>query len=101
VNDVVIYTTTYCGYCYRAKALLDKRSIPYREVDVTNDRLMRRELIERTRRYTVPQIFIAGQSIGGSDELHALDRRGLLEAALAAVPEPASAHAQGQAKQTT
>jgi glutaredoxin 3 len=95
MSDVVIYTTTYCGYCYRAKALLDKRSIPYREVDVTRDQATRRELIARTRRYTVPQIFIDGESIGGCDELHALDRRGLLEAGL----PPASA--QGQAKQTT
>src|SRR4051812_45348992 len=76
--DVVIYTTTYCGYCDRAKALLDRRSIAYREIDVTNDRALRRQLVEQTRRYTVPQIFIDGQSIGGYVELHALDRRGLL-----------------------
>lgn len=81
MRDVVIYTTTYCGYCHRAKALLDRRHIPYREVDVTQDRATRRELVARTGRYTVPQIFVEGRSIGGCDELYALDRRGLVAAA--------------------
>jgi glutaredoxin 3 len=78
MDDIVIYTTTYCGYCYRAKALLDRRQLAYREIDVTRDQPMRRELVTRTGRHTVPQIFIHAKSIGGSDELHELERRGLL-----------------------
>ncbi len=78
MKEVVIYTTTYCGYCHRAKSLLARRNIPYREIDVSRDHAMRRKLVELTQRYTVPQIFIDGESIGGCDELYALDRRGLL-----------------------
>ena len=74
---VKFYTTTYCPYCVRAKMLLDKRAIPYDEIDVTHDAEARKWLVQATGgRRTVPQIFIHGQSIGGSDELHALDRRG-------------------------
>jgi glutaredoxin 3 len=78
MKDVVIYTTTYCGYCRRAKALLDRRNIPYVEIDVTGDPDARRKLAARTGRRTVPQIFIDGESIGGSDELHTLARTGAL-----------------------
>jgi glutaredoxin 3 len=76
---VKVYTTTYCAYCTRAKMLLNKRNIPYEEVDVTRDHDARAWLVEVTGgRRTVPQIFIGDEPIGGSDELHALDRRGEL-----------------------
>ncbi len=81
--DVLVYTTDYCPYCDRAKALLDKRGIAYEEIDVTHDPEKRAWLVQTTRRRTVPQIFIKGEPIGGSDELHALDRSGELARKLA------------------
>jgi len=81
--DVTIYTTHYCPYCIRAKALLDQKGVAYREVDVTNDNSERLRLVERSGgRRTVPQIFIDGKSIGGYDELAALDRAGELDSML-------------------
>ncbi len=80
MNDVVIYTKDRCGPCRRAKALLERKGIAYREIDVTNDEALRREAIERSGgRTTVPQIFIGGVSIGGSDALHALEASGRLD----------------------
>lgn len=75
---VEVYTTTFCPYCVRAKSLLSRRQIPFVEIDVTGDDDKRRWLVEATGRRTVPQIFIGGKSIGGSDELHELDRTGEL-----------------------
>lgn len=74
-----IYTTPYCGYCLRAKRLLDERGIPYEEIDVGDDAALRAELTRRTGRRTVPQIFIDGESIGGYEELARLDADGALE----------------------
>ena len=76
---VQIYTTPYCGYCLRAKRLLDERGIPYEEIDVGDDAALRAELTRRTGRRTVPQIFIDGESIGGYEELARLDADGALE----------------------
>ncbi len=73
-----MYSTTYCGYCVRAKMLLQRRGIAFEEIDVTDDDEKRDWLRRTTKRRTVPQIFIHGQPIGGSDELHALDRSGEL-----------------------
>jgi glutaredoxin 3 len=78
VSDVQVYTTDNCAYCVRAKALLKKRAIPFEEVDVTHDAAKRDWLVKTTGRRTVPQIFIKGEAIGGSDELYALDRSGEL-----------------------
>ncbi len=78
MSDVQVYTTDYCPYCDRAKALLQKRGIPYEEIDVTGDHDKRAWLVKTTGRRTVPQIFITGEPIGGSDDLHALDRSGEL-----------------------
>jgi glutaredoxin 3 len=76
---VKLYTTTFCAYCTRAKWLLQKRNIPFEEIDVTHDPAQRAWLVQATGgRRTVPQIFIGDEAIGGSDELHALDRRGEL-----------------------
>jgi glutaredoxin 3 len=76
---VEVYVTKVCPYCVRAKALLDKRGIAYESIDVTNDPERRAWLIQATGgRRTVPQIFIGGVSVGGSDEIHELDRRGEL-----------------------
>jgi glutaredoxin 3 len=84
MNDVQIYTTRVCAYCVAAKRLLASRGIPYQETDVSGDDAKRAWLVETTGRRTVPQIFIAGESIGGYDELAALDKSGKLSAKLGA-----------------
>jgi glutaredoxin 3 len=80
---VEIYTTPFCGYCARAKGLLEKKGIAYEEMDVMMDDKKRSEMRDRAKRSTVPQIFINGQHIGGSDELMALDQAGKLDTLLA------------------
>ncbi|MEE8295393.1 MAG: glutaredoxin 3 [Sphingomonadales bacterium] len=80
---VEIYSSALCGYCYRAKALLRKKGIKYDEVDITFSAKKRTEMERRAKRYTVPQIFIGGKSIGGSDELHDLEYAGKLDDLLA------------------
>ncbi len=86
---VELFTTAFCPYCDRARALLDRKGVAYEERDAPHGSAARREAIQRSGgRTTVPQIFINGQAIGGSDELHALDRAGRLDPLLAA---PASA----------
>jgi glutaredoxin 3 len=80
---IEIYTTMWCGYCARAKSLLEKKGAAYQEMDVMEDAAKRAEMRERSKRTTVPQIFINGQHIGGSDELAALDHAGELVALLA------------------
>jgi glutaredoxin 3 len=82
MTDVKIYTTQVCSYCFAAKRLLAMRDVAYEEVDVTRDDAKRAWLVEATGRRTVPQIFIGGKSIGGYDELAALDRSGGLAAML-------------------
>ncbi|MCA0245750.1 MAG: glutaredoxin 3 [Proteobacteria bacterium] len=80
---IEIYTTPFCGYCARAKGLLDKKGAAYEEMDVMMDDKKRNEMRERSRRTTVPQIFINGEHVGGSDELAALESAGKLDALLA------------------
>ena len=80
---IEIYTTPFCGYCARAKGLLDSKGAAYEEMDVMEDAGKRSEMRERSKRTTVPQIFINGQHIGGSDELAALDQAGKLDPLLA------------------
>ncbi len=80
---IEIYTTPWCGYCARAKALLESKGATYDETDVMEDAVKRTEMRDRSRRTTVPQIFINGQHIGGSDELAALEHAGKPDALLA------------------
>ena len=80
---IEIYTTPWCGYCARAKALLEKKGVAFEETDVMEDSVKRGEMRERSKSTTVPQIFINGQHIGGSDELAALEQAGKLDALLA------------------
>lgn len=70
---VEIYTTAVCPYCVRAKQLLDRKKIAYTEIRVDVDEKKRDEMISRSQRKSVPQIFINGKSIGGCDDLYALD----------------------------
>jgi glutaredoxin 3 len=81
---VVMYTTQWCPFCVRAKALLKNKGVPFEEVDVSNDEAERTKMIETSGRRTVPQIFIDDQPIGGFEELAALDREGELDRLLAA-----------------
>jgi glutaredoxin 3 len=82
---VEIYTTPFCSYCDRAKALLTRKGVPFEELDAPHGSQARRDAVERSGgRGTVPQIFIDGQAIGGSDDLAALERAGKLDPLLAA-----------------
>jgi glutaredoxin 3 len=77
---VEIYTTRYCPYCISAKALLDRKQVKYVEIDVSGDPQGRAKMVERANgRMTVPQIFIGATHVGGSDDLHALERAGKLD----------------------
>jgi glutaredoxin 3 len=78
VTRVRIYTTSSCPFCIRAKRLLEARGIPFEEIDVGNDDALREEIIQRTGRRTVPQIFIDERSVGGFEELAVLDAAGKL-----------------------
>lgn len=83
MKPVTIYTTAWCPYCHRAKALLSAKDVAFDEIDVTMDRKLRDEMEEKSGRHTVPQIWIGETHVGGSDDLHALDRAGKLDAMLA------------------
>ena len=75
-----VYVTTFCPYCVRAKSLLKKKGLAYSEIDVTGDEEKRAWLVRASGgRRTVPQIFLDGKPLGGSDELHALDGSGELD----------------------
>lgn len=81
---VEIYTAGWCPYCDRARALLTRKGVAFEEIDAPHGTPARRAAIERSGgRSSVPQIFIDGQSIGGSDDLAALDRTGKLDSLLA------------------
>ncbi|HET6655245.1 MAG TPA: glutaredoxin 3 [Gammaproteobacteria bacterium] len=80
--EITIYTTSWCGFCRRAKALLEKKGAEYREIDVERTAGAREEMQERSGRRTVPQIFIDDAPIGGCDELYTLDATGKLDALL-------------------
>ncbi len=85
MTQVELYTTPICGYCARAKRLLEAKGVPYVEHDVMRDPSLRAEMIRRSNGgRTVPQIFIDGRPIGGCDDLMALERAGKLDALLRA-----------------
>ncbi|HEY2228189.1 MAG TPA: glutaredoxin 3 [Xanthobacteraceae bacterium] len=77
---IEIYTTSYCGYCQSAKALLTRKGLTFSEIDVTGDQEGRSQMVQRSNgRMTVPQIFIGATHVGGCDDLYALDRAGRLD----------------------
>ena len=84
MQPIRIYTTRWCGYCVRAKALLDSRGLEYQEVSLDDDPAFRRRLHDLTGGWTVPQIVIGDEPIGGYAELWRLDRSGRLAEKLAA-----------------
>lgn len=85
MSKVEIYTTPMCPFCWRAKHLLESKNVDYDEINLWSERARRQEMVDRAEgRTTVPQIFIGGQGIGGSDELAALEQAGELDRLLAA-----------------
>ena len=84
MTRIQIYTTRWCGYCVRAKALLDQKGIAYDEVSLDDDPGFRRNLFDLTGGWTVPQILIDGTPIGGYTELWQLEKSGALDEQLAA-----------------
>ena len=79
---VVMYVKDWCPYCHRARALLDKKGVEYTEIDIERHPERRAEMITRSGRRTVPQIFIGDVHVGGSDDLHALQAAGELDEVL-------------------
>jgi len=81
--QVEIYSTSWCPYCARARGLLKQKGVAFTEIDIDDEPARRGEMIKRAHgRTSVPQIFINGEHIGGSDEMAALDRAGKLDAKL-------------------
>jgi glutaredoxin 3 len=80
---VTIYTTRFCPYCLMAKRLLARKGVDFEEIDVGGRPDLRAEMEERSKRYTVPQIWIGDTHVGGCDDLHALEDRGELDRLLA------------------
>jgi len=82
--QVIMYSSSYCGFCFRAKRLLDSKGVAYKEINVDQRTDLRQQMMQITGGRTVPQIIINGNAIGGCDELHMLDRQQKLDPLLAA-----------------
>ena len=76
---IVVYTTGWCPYCQRARSLLTEKGLEIKEINVDEDGKLREEMIARSGRRTVPQIFIGDKHVGGCDDLYALDGSGELD----------------------
>ena len=81
--QVIIYSSSLCGFCFRAKRLLDSKGAAYQEIRVDGRNDLRQQMMQSTGGRTVPQIIINGNAIGGCDELHMLDRQQKLDSLLA------------------
>ena len=81
-SRVIVYSSPFCGYCHAAKGLLERKGVVFEEVDVMFDRSKRDEMMARSGRTTVPQVFVDGRHIGGYDDLNALELAGELDAVL-------------------
>ncbi len=86
MKRIEIYTKSWCPFSVRAKALLDAKGLDYHEIDVTEDSAREREMIRRSGRRTVPQVFIDGEAIGGSGHLARLEASGALDRILGGGP---------------
>lgn len=82
MKNVIIYTTNYCPFCHRAKALLTSLEVPYQDIDVTSDDKLREEVSEKYHWQTVPMIVIGDEFIGGFDDINKLHQAGRLMAKL-------------------
>lgn len=76
---VTMYSTRFCPYCMRARELLDRKKISYTDIDVSARPELRRDMITRSGRHTVPQIWIGERHVGGFDDLYRLEQRGRLD----------------------
>jgi glutaredoxin 3 len=81
--NIDLYSSRWCGFCMRAKMLLDSKGVEYNEIDVDQDSALRAQMMQRSGRRTVPQIFIDEVHVGGCDDLFALERSGQLDELLA------------------
>ena len=79
---ILIYTTNICPYCLMAKRLLDKKGVSYTEINVDSQLGLREEMMRKSKRRTVPQIYIGDVHVGGFDDLYALDQQKKLDALL-------------------
>ncbi len=84
-SAVTVYVSDWCPYCQRAKALLTQKNVDFSEINVEDDAKLREEMIARSNRRTVPQIFIGDTHVGGCDDLFELDRSGQLDRLLQGV----------------
>ncbi len=83
MTEVVMYSTSWCPYCTRARLLLKEKGVPFTEIDIEREPERRAEMIERAGgRTSVPQIFAGDRHLGGCDDIHALDAQGRLDALL-------------------
>jgi glutaredoxin 3 len=78
MTEVIMYSTGFCPYCIKARALLNKKNIGFTEIRVDLHPELREEMIIKSGRHTVPQMFINGRPIGGCDDLYALEEQGIL-----------------------
>lgn len=78
-QPVTVYVADWCPYCQRAKGLLQQKNVDFNEINVEDDEKFREEMFARSKRRTVPQIFIGDKHVGGCDDLFALDRSGELD----------------------
>jgi len=87
MTQIIIYTKPWCAFCGRAVNLLNRKGLEYNEINVTKDERLENEMKIRSQRHTVPQIFIDGVHIGGSDDLFLAEKNGLLDSLLSAETE--------------
>ena len=78
-SDVTMYSSDYCGYCFRARQLLEAKGIELTELCVDGDRNLRQKMTQKSGQHTVPQIWIGDKHIGGCDDLYQLEREGKLD----------------------
>jgi glutaredoxin 3 len=78
-SEVIVYSSNLCGYCYRAKALLNSKHVEFSEIKVDGRFDLRQQMVQLTDNHTVPQVIINGQAIGGCDDLYALEERQQLD----------------------
>jgi glutaredoxin 3 len=79
MTNIIIYTTTHCPYCVKAKNLLNKKQIEFKEIDITDDQARQEMITKSGGKKTVPQIFINNQNIGGYDDLYELEKQDKLD----------------------
>nr|WP_198482355.1 glutaredoxin 3 [Methylotuvimicrobium alcaliphilum] len=79
MSNIIIYTSTFCPYCTMAKRLLDKKGAVYSEINVDAEPGLRQEMVLKTKRRTVPQIYIGDFHVGGFDDLYALEQQSRLD----------------------